>query len=111
MQFQGRELKLGDVLLCNRGWVSIVEFAPEMSKSHTEIKGYLNGDDCSTVLFGADSRNFWWPPKREDREAEYRRLWIECAMRAWLDRDIKDAFAEADAFIAELRKRDGEEMT
>lgn len=47
------------------------------------------------------------PDPAPDREAEYRRLWIECAMRAWLDRDIKDAFAEADAFIAELRKREG----
>ena len=106
MQFQGRELKLGDVLLCNRGWVSIVEFAPEMSKSHTEIKGYLNGDDCSTVLFGADSRNFWWPPKREDREAEYRRIWLE---RAGAIFDKESGFASDGRCNARLARRASQE--
>lgn len=57
-------------------------------------------------------------PKAPDREAEYRRLWIERATARY-DFDITnrphdelpgfavDAFDAADAFIAELRKREG----
>ena len=116
MQFQGRELHVGDKLV---------------SKRHGEIKvSVLYG-----TWFSADckdgSRRDWeysgqyadvtdtaidatWPDAAPDanpapdREAEYRRFWIECAMRAWISSHIKDPFTEADAFVAELRKRDGE---
>ena len=51
-----------------------------------------------------------------DREAEYRRIWIECAMRVFTmstpdepeGYQANRSFASADAFLAELRKRDSQ---
>ena len=50
---------------------------------------------------------------RPNREAEYRRAWLEVAMRLFVDPSpnalptIGHCFSAADAFLAELKKRDG----
>ena len=54
-------------------------------------------------------------PGPDPKEAEYRTIWIECAMRRFAEntsdmalRDsLEQSFKEADTFIAELKKRDG----
>ena len=49
---------------------------------------------------------------RPPREAEYRRVWLEVAMRFFVDPSpnalptIGHCFSAADAFLAELKKRD-----
>ena len=52
------------------------------------------------------------PNPRLDREAEYRRVWLEVAMRLYSDPSpdalpLEKCFAVADRFLAELKKRDG----
>ena len=53
------------------------------------------------------------PQPRPEREAEYRRIWIEVAMRLYCvpgpeTLTLEKCFACADAFLAELKRRDGE---
>ena len=47
---------------------------------------------------------------RPNREAEYRRAWLEVAMRLFTTKNYtpEEAFDAADAFLAELKRRDGE---
>ena len=47
-----------------------------------------------------------------DREAEYRRVWLDVAMRYYTSTDFMGSdpctsFIAADRFLAELKKRDG----
>ena len=44
-----------------------------------------------------------------DREAEYRRVWLEVAMQMWIKGGTSalQCLGSADIFLAELKKRDG----
>lgn len=47
---------------------------------------------------------------RPNREAEYRRAWLEVAMRLFTTKNYtpEEAFDEATDFLAELKKRDNQ---
>ena len=80
------------------------------------LAGRPDSDENKTVhqaVFSKDTKHLWWPPDPA-REAEYRRVWIECAMRVFTMPTPNEpegypanrSFATADVFLAELRKRD-----
>lgn len=50
------------------------------------------------------------PDCQPDREAEYRRAWLEVAMRLFTTKNYtpEEAFDEATDFLAELKKRDNQ---
>lgn len=73
--------------------------------------------DCPTVLLAEQfysSTNLKPGPVFEKNEAEYRRVWLEVAMRLFVDPSpnalptIGHCFSAADAFLAELKKRDNQ---
>ena len=141
MQFQGRELRVGDKLVSKRhGEVYVSHIVDDAiiqvlvpcgrGKAHAEWDG--KGRYC---LFEEDGVDLTWPeaspnqtlydrridvmdsckPLSPDvqREAEYRSVWIECAMRLYCvpgseSLTLETCFTCADKFIAELRRRDGE---
>lgn len=124
MQFQGRELRVGDKLLSRQhGEIEVCEIdvcgdAFKASKAPGKTcwwdrKGrYVSEEDRGIDATWPDSA----PKPAPDREDEYRRIWIERACVAF-DGDAPNAnptdsavyaFDAADAFIAELRKRDQE---
>lgn len=125
MQFQGRELHIGDKLVSGR-FGTIVVLA--IDRYDNTFKAFLDSNhsywwdmEGRSVNTDDDSIDATWPDPDPalDREAEYRRIWIERATSRY-DFDITnrprdelhgfavDAFDAADAFIAELRRRDGE---
>lgn len=59
----------------------------------------VRGDDTIELL----------PDPNAEREAEYRRVWLEVAMRLFTTKNYapEEAFDEADQFLDELKKRDG----
>lgn len=124
MQFQGRELRIGDKLLSKRHGEIKVEnllrssFVGELRDGTSRFWEYT-GKYADVTNPAIDAT---WPdaaPDAEpapDREAEYRRIWIERACVAF-DGDAPNAnptdsaayaFDAADAFITELRRRDQE---
>ena len=124
MQFQGRELRIGDKLLSKRhGAIEVVAmyrtwFSAVLENGSIrdwEYTGaYAHVDDPTVDATWPDAAPDANPAP--DREAEYRRIWIERACVAF-DGDAPNAnptdsavyaFDAADAFIAELRKRDQE---
>lgn len=149
MIFQGRELRIGDNLVSKRhGKITVESMQRKFFTATAPREGilcawdyegrYCYGDDLIIDARWPDA-----PPEQANqtlhdrmidfmdsckppapaiqREAEYRRIWIERAARLF-DGDIyvemiKDgtardlamsAFDAADAFLAELKRRDGE---
>jgi hypothetical protein len=135
MLFQDRELKAGDVLESKRHGKFMVALVDQ--RGHQFYSSVVVWD-CVGRLIGDedDGISATWPDQpakpettpdlmarlvaayeasmKPDREAEYRRIWIECAMRVYItpterSRDgmpAGPAFDQARDFVEELRKRD-----
>ena len=131
MIFQGRELRIGDNLVSKRhGKITVESMQRKFFTATAPREGilcawdyegrYCYGDDLIIDASWPDA-----PPERApipfapnpqpkpDREAEYRRVWIEVAMRLYCvpgpeTLTLEKCFACADAFLAELKRRDGE---
>ena len=132
MQFQGRELRIGDKLLSKRhGAIEVVAMYRTWFSAVLEngsirdweyIGAYAHVDDptVDATWPDADLQNVNPAPDPEpapDLEAEYRRIWLERAGSIFDKEsgfasdgrcDARLAFDAADMFLAELRKRDGE---
>ena len=152
MQFQGRELHIGDKLVSKRhGEILVSSMHRKFFTATTPGSGQTyewDYEGCYCYV-GDNIIDASWPDVSTEqapspsqalhdrmidfmdsckppapaiqREAEYRRIWIKCAARLF-DGDIyvemiKDgtardlamsAFDAADAFLAELKRRDGE---
>ena len=102
--YEGRYCYVGDNII-DASWPDVsTEQAPSPSQAlHDRMIDFM--DSCK-------------PPAPDvQREAEYRRIWIEMAMKIF-DSSYNDnsdniyeavgAFDAADAFLAELKRRDGE---
>ena len=83
----------------------------------TQTDQIVHGDAASIPNLLAEKLDVWTKAIKPDREAEYRHIWISRAAHAFDSfvhpasdpvADAELAFKIADAFIAELRKRDGE---
>lgn len=128
MLFQGRELHVGDKLVSRQyGEITVCEldvcgdaFNASIAPDETcwwDRKGrYVSEEDRGIDATWPDSA----PKPAPDREDEYRRIWLEEARENWrrilsegfpmtdTPRMVAIAFDLTDAFIAELRRRDGE---
>ena len=131
MIFQGKELHIGDKLVSKRHGEVIVEsmhrkfFTATPPGSGQTYEWDYEGRYCYVEDQSIDAT---WPDAspeqppiqfapnpqpKPDREAEYRRVWIEVAMRLYCvpgpeTLTLEKCFACADAFLAELKRRDGE---
>ena len=138
MQFQGRELEYEEIIKRAvdkfLGWQLPEDFCPDGGISF-ELVGNAGTTyefprgPVGTNLFSSEQAEAMFraciprgdgsaaPDPAPDREAEYRRIWLERA-GAIFDKesgfasdgrcDARLAFDAADMFLAELRKRDGE---
>ena len=128
MLFQGRELRIGDKLVSKRkGVIEVNSMRHDVFEAIVRGFTYKWDYEGRYCLFEKEGVDLSWPdpspeqpPHDVQREAEYRRIWIERAVRLF-DGDIyvemiKDgtardlamsAFDAADAFLVELKKRDG----
>ena len=135
MIFQGRELHIGDKLVSKRhGEITVESMQRKFFTATAPREGILCAWDYEGryCYVGDNIIDASWPDvsterppipfapnpqPRPEREAEYRRIWIEMAMKIF-DSSYNDnsdniyeavgAFDAADAFLAELKRRDGE---
>ena len=131
MIFQGKELHIGDKLVSKRhGEITVESMQRKFFTATAPREGILCSWDYEGryCYVGDNIIDASWPDvsterppipfapnpqPRPEREAEYRRIWIEVAMRLYCvpgpeTLTLEKCFACADAFIAELRRRDGE---
>ena len=129
MQFQGKELHIGDKLVSKRhGVIEVEALHRTFFKSSVGRVIYDWDYEGCYCYVGDNIIDASWPDAsterppipfapnpqpRPEREAEYRRIWIEVAMRLYCvpgpeTLTLEKCFACADAFLAELRRRDGE---
>ena len=127
MQFQGRELHIGDKLVSKRkGMIEVSMMHHEVLEAIVHGFTYKWDYEGRYCLFEEEGVDLTWPDAsserapipfaqnpqpRPDREAEYRRIWIEVAMRFYCsETDFAEAgevFELANEFLAEPKKRDG----
>ena len=131
MIFQGKELHIGDKLVSKRhGWIEVDSMHRKFFTATTPGSGQTyewDYEGCYCYV-GDNIIDASWPDvsterppipfapnpqPRPEREAEYRRIWIEVAMRLYCvpgpeTLTLEKCFACADAFLAELKRRDGE---
>ena len=131
MIFQGRELHIGDKLVSKRhGEILVSSMHRKFFTATTPGSGQTyewDYEGCYCYV-GDNIIDASWPDvsterppipfapnpqPRPEREAEYRRIWIEVAMRLYCvpgpeTLTLEKCFACADAFLAELKRRDGE---
>lgn len=132
MQFQGRELHIGDRLVSKRcGEIEVNSlhkkfFTATPPGSRQSYEWDYEGQYCYVDDQSIDAT---WPDPspeqpsipfapnpqpRPEREGEYRRIWLELALRPPADSSLDELtlihqrFDYADAFLAELKRRDGE---
>ena len=131
MIFQGRELHIGDKLVSKRhGEITVESMQRKFFTATAPREGILCAWDYEGryCYVGDNIIDASWPDvsterppipfapnpqPRPEREAEYRRIWIEVAMRLYCvpgpeTLTLEKCFACADAFLAELKRRDGE---
>jgi hypothetical protein len=138
MLFQGRELKVGDVLESKcRGKITVRNIKNNHDFAATDSVGDVWNYVSTGQFYGRPGIDATWPPsvcqedigvnhveyiqttskslaeqQKAEREAEYRRIWIECAMRLFAlgssHYDAEGCFIDADGFLAELRRRDSQ---
>ena len=131
MIFQGKELHIGDKLVSKRhGEITVESMQRKFFTATAPREGILCDWDYEGryCYVGDNIIDASWPDAsterppipfapnpqpRPEREAEYRRIWIEVAMRLYCvpgpeTLTLEKCFACADAFLAELRRRDGE---
>ena len=131
MIFQGKELHIGDKLVSKRhGEILVSSMHRKFFTATTPGSGQTyewDYEGCYCYV-GDNIIDASWPDvsterppipfapnpqPRPEREAEYRRIWIEVAMRLYCvpgpeTLTLEKCFACADAFLAELKRRDGE---
>ena len=137
MIFQGRELHIGDKLVSKlHGEITVESMQRKFFTATAPREGILCAWNYEVryCYVGDNIIDASWPDvsterppipfapnpqPRPEREAEYRRIWIERATSRY-DFDITnrprdelhgfavDAFDAADAFIAEMKRREGE---
>ena len=131
MIFQGKELHIGDNLVSKRhGKITVESMQRKFFTATTPGSGQTyewDYEGCYCYV-GDNIIDASWPDvsterppipfapnpqPRPEREAEYRRIWIEVAMRLYCvpgpeTLTLEKCFACADAFLAELKRRDGE---
>ena len=131
MIFQGKELHIGDKLVSKRhGEITVESMQRKFFTATAPREGILCDWDYEGryCYVGDNIIDASWPDAsterppipfapnpqpRPEREAEYRRIWIEVAMRLYCvpgpeTLTLEKCFACADAFLAELKRRDGE---
>ena len=131
MIFQGKELHIGDKLVSKmHGEILVSSMHRKFFTATTPGSGQTyewDYEGCYCYV-GDNIIDASWPDvsterppipfapnpqPRPEREAEYRRIWIEVAMRLYCvpgpeTLTLEKCFACADAFLAELKRRDGE---
>ena len=131
MIFQGKELHIGDNLVSKRhGKITVESMQRKFFTATAPREGIICDWDYEGryCYVGDNIIDASWPDvsterppipfapnpqPRPEREAEYRRIWIEVAMRLYCvpgpeTLTLEKCFACADAFLAELKRRDGE---
>lgn len=120
MLFQGRELRIGDKLVSKRkGVIEVNSMRHDVFEAIVRGFTYKWDYEGRYCLFEKEGVDLSWPdpspeqpPHDVQREAEYRRVWLDVAMRYYTSTDFMGSdpctsFIAADRFLAELKKRDG----